>query len=247
MAVEWLNDDLTLKPGFEQYLPAEVRDYAKDAKDLPSLLKRGLDTQRDLHSRIKIPDTPEGKREVLAKHFKDVLDADAAAAKKAQDESAAKAKSEQEAAVEAANKAQMEKAQAAAKALLGGADGKAYDSNLELARRAVRGEHCPLWIKEGIAKLVGTEVGKLTDDQIKAAIHSDPAVAQTLLTIGNLTRDGRTEHGDGHNSGVPDKTPMQPKCPELYKNRPDTDPEKQWFIRRGYSYQSGEWEGRPPQ
>ena len=33
MPIDFINDDLTFKPGFEQHLPAEVRDYAKDAKD----------------------------------------------------------------------------------------------------------------------------------------------------------------------------------------------------------------------
>lgn len=247
MPIDFINDDLTFKPGFEQHLPAEVREIAKDAKDLPGVFKRIADTQRDFHSRIKIPETPEGKREILTKHFKDVLDADAATAKKAQEEADAKAKTEREAAATESAKKALEVSQANAKKVLGGDDAKAVETNTEIARRAFRGEKCPPLVKELVAKAVGVEPAKLTDDQIKTAIASDPVIAQVLLTIGSLTRDGRMETGDGHSNGAAEVKPGQPKCPELYKGLPDTDPQKQWFVRRGFNFQTMEWDGPPPQ
>lgn len=247
MPIDFINDDLTFKPGFEQHLPADVREIAKDCKTLPDTFKRIAESQRDFHNRIKIPDTPEGKREVLTKYFKDVLDSDAAAKQKA--DADAKTAAEEAAKVQKAKDAKtaLETSQVNAKKVLGGEDAKAVETNTEIARRAFRGDKCPPWIKEGIAKAAGVEPDKLTDDQIKAAIASDPAVAQTLLTIGNLTRDGRLESGDGHSNGKQEEKPGQPSCPDLYKNLPDTHPEKQWFIRRGFNFQTMEWGGRPPQ
>lgn len=239
MAVEWLNDDLTLKPGFEANLPAELRDYAKDAKDLPGLIKRGVDTQRDLHSRIKIPDTPEGKREVLTKHFQDVLDADEATRKKASEEADAAAKKKAEEDHAAAVKTTLENAEKELK----GVWGTDYDKNLELTRRAVRGEHCPPYLKDAIAKAAGVEVKDLTDAQIQTAVAHDPFVARTLLTIATLAADGRFEHGDGHAKGEGEREPAYPFQPQYYAGRPDTDPEKRFFIARGAKFENGKYIG----
>jgi len=228
MAIDWINDDLTFAEGFEQNLPAEIRDYAKDAKDLPALLKRGVDTQRDLHSRIKIPDTPEGKREVLNKHFKDVLDADEqarqAAADKAAKEAARTAETE---ALETAKK----KADKAAKDLKE-KHGAKFEPNLELVRRAFRSDYPPPWIKEAVAKVAGVELDKITDEQIKQIVMTDPAVFETLLAIGNLTKDGRMEHGDGGSKKSDECEPRQPNSPELYIGLPPGDPVRKWFENR---------------
>jgi len=244
MAVDWLNDDLTLKPGFETNLPAEIRDYAKDAKDLPGLIRRGKDTQADLHSRVRIPDDDAGKREVLKKHFQPLLDADA---KKAKDEADAAARKQQEtdaaAKADAATK-QLEAAQGQVKTMLGGTEGKDFDKNMELCRRVVRGEQCPKGLLDLIAHNAGVEAAKVTDDHIKAALASDPFITGVVHQIATLTQDGRLGHGDGH-ANDKDKVPGYPKSPGLYKSRPDSDPEKQWFVKHGYNFETDQWEGRP--
>jgi len=50
------------------------------------------------------------------------------------------------------------------------------------------------------------------------------------------------EHDD-----VQEKRPPQPTCPELHKNEPANSPYRRWFENRGYSYEKGEWETRPPE
>jgi hypothetical protein len=91
--------------------------------------------------------------------------------------------------------------------------------------------------------LAGVEPGKLSDDQIKAAVSADPAVAQTLRIIAGLTQDGRTVTGDGHGTRVEERLPAYPYNPEYYRAKPDTDPEKRWFIARGARYEDGKYIG----
>lgn len=247
MAVDWIKDDGAFADGWrDKALPADLKSEPSlaDFKDVPGLAKAFVDTKKAMGQMVKLPDTPDGKREVLTKHFKDVLDADAAAAKKAADD--AKAAADEAAKVQKAKDAQtaLETSQASAKKVLGGDDAKAVETNTELARRAFRGDKCPQWIRELTAKAAGVEPDKLTDDQIKLAIASDPAVAQTLLTIGNLTRDGKLESGDGHTGGGKDERyPAYPYSPEVYAKSPDTDPEKKWFMNRGAEYKDGRYLG----
>jgi len=236
--VDWINEDGTFAEGFEKNLPEEVRSYAKDAKDVVSLIKRGADTQREFHTRVKLPTDDEGRQKFLDENFKDYLDA----RNKAAETEAAQAKEEAEAAAKKDADDRLAKAKEAAKALLGDKP----DVNVELCRRAFRGDHCPAWVKDGIAQHLGVEVDKIADDQFKEVLSADPAIVQTLLSIGNLIKDGRTVTGDGHRGGQDDeKLPLQPKCPGLYKSLPDSDPEKKWFINRGYNYQTNTWDNKP--
>jgi hypothetical protein len=234
MPIELKADDLIFQPGFEQALPEELRDYAKDAKDLVTLVKRGADTQREFHTRVKLPTDETAKRAFLKEHFSDVLDADSKNSKEDQE----KAKTEEATRTVEQGKAKVKE--------LWGADEAAFNNKLELARRAFHRGDLPPAFKQMIADAAGVKPEELTDDQFREIVTCDPFVAETLRYIGDLTKDGRTITGDGHHKGKEEKTPIQPQCPELYKNRPDTDPEKMWFVNRGYDYGSEAWQGRPP-
>jgi hypothetical protein len=230
---KFVNDDGAFEAGFEQNLPEPVRDYAKGFKTLADALNSGLESRQGFRERVKIPTEAEARKKFLAEHFGPDLAAQETERKKVAEDSvaAAQKKAEEDAAKVRTEK--LEKAAAAAKTLLGGSEGKDYEKNLELCRRVVRGEHCPTWIVEGIARAAGVEVAKLTDDQIKAAIASDPAVADTLRRFATLTQDGRMEHGDGHAGGTADEqTPIQPSCPHLYANLPPDHPIRKWFKNR---------------
>jgi hypothetical protein len=245
--IPWLNADLTLVPGFEKNLPEDLREYAKESKDLPGLIKIGLDARREFRDRVRLPTDEPGKREFLTRHFKDVLDADAATARKTADEAEAKRKSDAEAAAKEAAGKQLAASQARAKTVLGGDDDKAVETNTELCRRAIRGEHMPQSLKEAIAKTVGVEWGKVSDDDIRKIIAADPMLAEFALSVAKLSQNGRTETADGRRDTEKEVRPGQPTCPELYRNKPDDDPEKRWFIKRGFNYRTMEWDGRPPQ
>ncbi len=248
MPVDWIKDDGTFTEDWmdKAKVPAELRDTAKDAKDVVTLVKRVVDTKREFHNRVvKIPEDPKEREQFLTEHFgKDLQvreETREANRKKAEEEAAAKLKTDQ---ATAAVEAEKKRADTAEKGLRE-KHGANFDTNLELVRRAFRSDHAPEWIKVGVAKAAGVEPGKVTDDQIKAIVKADPAVFETLLTIATLTKDGHTEHGDGHKKEEPEVIPMQPKCPQLYKNRPDSDPEKQWFVKRGFDFATMTWNGQP--
>ena len=38
-----------------------------------------------------------------------------------------------------------------------------------------------------------------------------------------------------------EEVPLQPKCPQLYANRPDNDPMKIWFVNRGARFEHGRY------
>ena len=228
------NDDGTFIDGYEEHLAQDVRDYAKQYKSVDAMAKAGREAQQKFRERVKLPDKPEEKEKFVDEHFKDVLTA--REAKRAQEIEAESAK---------ANEVAVQASQANAKAVLDAGDAAKYEVNLELARRAFRGDHCPSWIKDGIAKVLGVEAGKLTDAQIKEAIANDPAVADTLLRIGSLTSDGRIEKGDGHSATVKEKKPIQPQCPEMWAGYPANCEERIWFENRGFDYSTMEWNGKP--
>lgn len=238
MAVEWINDDLTFKPGFEQNLPDEVRDYAKTFKSVPEALKGGLEARREFRDRVKMPADPAERRKFLAEHFKAELAADEQDRQKTAEEADAKAKAEREKGESESAKTRMEEAEKATRK----AWGTDYDTNMELARRAIRSDHFPKGLKEAIARAEGVEADKLTDDQIKHAIAHDPIVAEIAMAVAALTRDGHTEHGDGHAQGESkEQYPGYPRSPELYAGEADDDPEKVWFINRGAEYENGKY------
>lgn len=237
--VDWIKEDGTLAEDFAKNLPEDVRDYAKDAKDIVSLIKRGADTQREFHTRVKLPTDEAGKEKFIKDHFADYMKAREAELKDSfnvQSEEA-KAKAQQQKAE------QLEQSKARVKDILGAG----AETKLELCRRAFRGEHCPPWIREGIAAAAGVEYDKLTDEQFKEQALTDPGVIQTLLTIGDLTKDGRLEPGShSKRSDIEEKKPIQPTAPELYKNAPADSPERLWFENRGYDFERGEWTQGPP-
>jgi hypothetical protein len=86
---------------------------------------------------------------------------------------------------------------------------------------------------------------KLTDDQFKAVVVQDPFFAEALRYIGDLTRDGRMPQGEDAHREIEAKVPIQPKCPELYVNRPANDPERLWFSRNGVDWAKRTWNGVP--
>jgi hypothetical protein len=113
-----------------------------------------------------------------------------------------------------------------------------------LCRRAFRSDHCPAWSREAVARVAGSPADKLSDDQVREMIGSDPVVAQTLLTVGKLSQNGRLERGDGHQQApAGEREPAYPHQPDFYRGRPDSDPEKQWFLNRGAQYQDGHYVG----
>ena len=201
--------------------------------------KRIADTQRDFHSRVKIPEEPAERQKFMQEHFGKDLEARAAEKKKADDEAGAKLKTAQEAAAQEAARTRNANAENALKEK----HGANFDTSLELVRRAFRSQHVPEWIKAGVAQAAGVEVDKLTDEHIKTVVKTDPAVFETLLKIGTLTQDGRTEHGDGHTNRTDEKKPSYPYSPEVYSTMPDSDPEKRWFIHRGAVYEDGKYMG----
>lgn len=237
---DWIKDDGSFADDWldKAGIPAEQRDYAKGIKDVVTLVKRGADTQKEFHTRVKLPADEAGKREFLAQHFKDVLDADDRQRKQA-------AEAAQQQAAEKAKTAAQQRLEQSAKALKEHW-GEKYDQHLELARRAFRHEQCPAWIKAAVASAVGVEAEKLTDEQIKQVVARDPAVAETLRIIGELTSDGHLDSGDGGglDTSKDEQVPLQPSCPELYEGLPDNDPTKRWFLRRGYEFQNGRYIGR---
>lgn len=238
---KFVNDDGAFEAGFEQNLSEPVRDYAKGFKTLEDALKSGLESRQGFRERVKIPTDANDRAKFLMEHFSKDLEQRETARKAAEAE---EAKKRDATAAEDRAKAAKKQAEDAEK-LLKERHGTNFDTNLELVRRAFRGEHVPEWIKVGVAKAAGVDLDKLTDEQIKTVIKTDPGVFETLLTIGRLTADGRTEHGDGHAGGKADeKAPLQPDCPELYAGLPDSDPVKKWFLNRGYEFSGGRYVGR---
>ena len=237
MPVDYINDDGTFAEGFEQNLSAEVRDYAKGFRDINSLIKSGLESRSEFRNRVKLPDDPAEKEKFVDEHFKDVLEARNKTFQEQQEAQAAEAK----AAAETAQKEALAKATERAKEILGAN----ADTNIELCRRAFRSDFCPNWIKDGIAKVAGVELKDLTDAQFKDILVTDPAVVETLLKFGSLTKDGTLPRGDNtpNNSGIEEVEPGYPYQPQYYQGRPDTDPEKLWFINRGAKYEGGKYSG----
>jgi hypothetical protein len=239
-----VNDEGAFEAGFEQNLPEGVRDYAKQFKTLGDALEAGRKNQQEFRSRVKIPEDEVGKRQFLKENFQPLLEADAAAAKKKQDEDAAAAQTTAEAAATKAANEALAQRQAAVKAQLGGAEGKDFDKNLELARRAVRHATMPKMVKDAFAAAAGVDsFEKVTDDQIKQIISSDPMMAVIAQSHGLLVQDGRTERGDGHQKTETERMPAYPHHPEHYRAMPDDDPEKAYFLARGARYENGRYVG----
>ncbi len=236
---KFVNEDGGFEAGFEQNLTESVRDYAKGFKTLEDALKSGLEGRREFRDRVKIPAEPTERKKFIQEHFGKDLEAEAAAKKKGDDEAAAKLQTEQRQAAQAAAQTQA----AASEKLLKEKHGANFDKDLELVRRAFRSDHVPEWIKAGVAQAAGVAPDQLTDDHIKMVAKTDPAVFETLLKIGTLTQDGRTEHGDGHSSRTEEKYPSYPYSPEVYAGEPDTNPEKRWMIARGAIFQNGKYTG----
>lgn len=244
---EWIKDDGSFADDWrDKALPDGLQKEAAlaDIKDVSSLAKAFVETKKMVGQMAKLPADDAGKREFMTKHFGDIMAADAAKAKQDQEAAAAAAKTKaDEDAAKAATKLQGDQ-KAAAEAVLGGSDTKAVDMNVEVARRAFRSDHCPSWAKAGMAKMFGVDSANLTDDQIKQAIRSDAALAETLLKIGKLTINGRMEAGDGGGGGQPDeRTPAYPYRPDVYEKEPDTNPEKKYFLNRGAVYENGKYVG----
>lgn len=229
---KFVNDEGVFEAGFEQSLSEPVRDYAKGFKTLDDALKAGLEARREFRDRVKIPTEPADRKKFVQEHFGKDLEAEASAKKKIDDENADRLKTEQET---AAKEAAVKQAQTSEK-LLKEKHGTSFDTNTELARRAFRSEHVPDWIKANVAKVAGADLDKLTDDHIKTAIKTDPAVFETLLSIGKLSQSGRTEHGDGHQQAVRSQIPAYPLSPEVYGRSPKDDPERVWMVEHGVIY-----------
>lgn len=233
--IAWLKDDGTLEDGWrDNALPQDIRAEPSlaDFKSIGAIAKAFVDTKKALGGMAKIPTEPAERRKFMAEHFKPELEADETARKGAADK--ARAESDEAARVRAEESARQLKETHGAK----------FETNLELVRRAFRSNHAPQWIKDGIAAAAKVELDKLTDDQIKSVVQTDPAVFETLLAIGNLTKDGRTETGDGHVSDkVTERLPAYPHKPDVYEKEPDTNPEKLWFINRGARYEGGRYVG----
>ena len=241
MPLDWINDDLTFTDGFEQNLDPQVRDYAKGFKDLNAALKSGMDSRTQFRTRVQLPTTEEDKRKFMDEHFKDMLDADAK--KREETATAEKQQAEQKAASDKqrAEEERLSKAKEKVATILGT---ETADTNRELCRRAFRGDFCPAWIKAAVATLANVKPEEITDDQFNEIAMADPAVVETLLKIGDLTKDGRTERGDGHQGkDVEERQPAYPHQPDYYRARPDDDPEKLWFINRGAKYEGGRYVG----
>src|SRR5512146_1305593 len=99
---KFVNDDGTFAEGFEQNIDPDLRDYAKQFRDLPAALKAGRDNQREFRERVKIPTEADKRREFLTQHFKPELDADEQ--KRKTDAEAEKKKAEETAATAQADK-----------------------------------------------------------------------------------------------------------------------------------------------
>lgn len=241
---KYVNEDGTFVENWTEQLPPDspLKPHTaalRDFKSIEAVAKAFVDTKAALGGRVEVPKDPAGRREFMAQHFKSELEADEQARKRAAEQAQARQ-------AEEAERAKTTQREASAQTLKEHW-GKDYDTNLELVRRAVRSEHVNPMTKELIARAAGVEPGELTDDQIKDVLAHDPACSIQLLDVANLTKDGRMETGDGHRQAKQDeKRPGQPTCPEIYKNLPDTDPEKRWFINRGYNYATGDWDGPPP-
>ena len=237
---KFVNDDGAFESGFEQNLPVEVRDYAKGFKTLEDALKSGLESRQGFRDRVKLPTEPADRERFLTEHFGKDLAAKEDARKTAEAEAAKKKEAE-----EAATRAEAAKKQAeTSEKSLRDRHGTNFDANLELVRRAFRGEHAPEWIKAGVAKLAGVDLDKVSDDQIRAVAKADPGVFETLLTIAKLSQNGRMEHGDGMQGKKDERVPMQPDLPDLYAGLPDGDPVKKWFLNRGYEFENGRYVGK---
>ena len=237
MPVDYINDDGTFAEGFETNFDAEVRDYAKGFKDINALVKSGLEARREFRDRVKLPDDPKEKEAFVDQHFKDVLEA----RNKTREEQATAQAEEAKTAAETARAEALTKSTELAKEILG----TDADMNIELCRRAFRSDFCPNWIKDGIAKVAGVEVKDLTDAQFKEILVTDPAVVETLLKFGTLTKDGTLPRGDNptNKANVEEVEPGYPYQPQYYQGRPDSDPEKAWFINRGAKYDGGKYDG----
>jgi len=239
MMPEWLKEDGSFTDDWLEKagIPEDMRDYAKGAKDIKSLVQRGHDTQREFHARVKIPDDEEGKRGVLQEHFQDVLDADAKAMQKKREADAEAARKQQ--AKDAAAEAEKLTAdrQKKVKTLLGGEDGKDFDKNMEHARRAMRSDRMPQMVKDALAAAVDAEsFDKVSDDQIREVLGRDPMMAVLAQSYGEMLADGRLQSDDGHHGGGKkgDHVPMQPDCPQVYIGLPAGDPNREYFEKQGW-------------
>lgn len=237
-----LNEDGTFTEAFEQEFPQETRDYVRTFKDIKALVKAGLESRREFRSRVKIPDDPQEKEAFVDEHFKDVLDARSKKSQEAAQRQQAEAEEQARIAAEKKKTEGLEKAREAVKSVLG----EKAEQNLELCRRALLGDHCPAWIRNSITTYFQAE--KFEDvkpEQLTEILASDPAVVQTLLTIGTLTDDTRMEQGAGprNTSDQEELYPDYPYQPQLYANREDNDPMKRYFINRGAKYEGGKYIG----
>ena len=241
---KWMDDKGVFQEGFEENFPDDQRDFVKGSKSVQDIVKAGLAARREFRDRVKLPTKEEEKRKFVQEHFQDLLDADAKAAQEKR-ETDAKAAAEQQA-KDAAAEAEKQNAdrQKTVKTLLGGEDGKDFETNMELARRAMRGDHMPQAVKDALAAAVEAEsFDKVTDEQIKDVLGRDPMMSQLALVMGKLAQDGRTETGDGHNRKETERIPAYPHQPNFYANRPDDDPEKAFFIARGARYENNKYVG----
>ena len=239
MPIDWIKDDGSFADDWRQKaLPPELHNEPSlaDIKNVGTLAKVWIDTKKAMGQMVKLPSDETGKREVLSKHFKDVLDADAATARQRQEQEAAAAKAQAEEDAQKAEEIARGKRQETVKQRIGGVDGKEFDKNLELARRAFRSDTMPQSVKDYLGSVLGVEWGKVSDDQIRQALSQDPMMVDIALSMGKIQQDGRLESGDGGglDKDKTEQTPMQPDCPELYIGLPSGHPVRTWFERRGW-------------
>jgi len=241
MPVDWINEDGTFAEGFEQNLPEPVREYAKGFKDVGSALKSGLESRQGFRERVKLPEDDESKRAFLKEHFQSILDADAEAKAAADQKAAEEAKAKAEAEAQTKREQMLVERQATVKKMFGGENGEDFDTNMEVARRAIRHDDMPEMVKELMAAAVGVDgFAKVSDDDIRTILSRDPLMAVVAQAYGEKIMDGTTVTGDGkHVDSSNEKEPLQPDAPHLYADRPAGHPNRQWFENRGYVFENG--------
>ena len=234
----------------DEGLPRDLQAEASlaDFKNVGALAKAFVDTKKALGERVKLPADDAGKKAFLKEHFQPLLDADAEARRAAavKEQESAQQQAQQQAEAEAAK--QREAAQVRVKQLLGGTDGTAFDKNMELARRAMRHDKMPQIVKDALAAAVEAEgFEKVSDEQIRTVLGTDPIMAALAQAYGSLLQDGSLAASDGNVGGGGDgdeQAPMQPETPQIYNGLPDSHPVIVWFKRRGYKFENGRYVGR---
>jgi hypothetical protein len=272
---KWINEDGSFEPGWEQNLPAEHREFAKDTKDIMALVKRTKDLRDKVAAvsdHVAIPKEPAEIVAFAQQHLGAPKSADGYGIQKpatlpegvvwddavvgrmldgavkagipaAAMQAVVQSWIEGQAAVYQAGAAYRQKAaqtelQAREKALKD-AWGAEYAKNLELARRGFR-DYAPESIRKNLADSLKIAPEALTDDQIVEHLKYDPVLAQMCRTIGDLARSD-VEIRPGARGEGKEYVPAQPNAPEIYANLADTDPAKQYFIRRGYDFNARAW------